>query len=371
MSEIQIPFFSFEPMHSPIREDILDTFSACYDRNWYVLGQEVQQFEAEYASWNGTRHAIGVASGLDALILALRAVGAEPGREVIVPSNAYIACWLAVAATGATIVPAEPDPETHNLEARAVEAVLGPNTLAVMPVHLFGQSCVLEPLMSLAKRHSFYVVEDNAQAHGAGSSGMKTGSVGHINATSFYPTKNLGALGDGGAVTTQDDRLAEFVRTYRNYGSEKKYYNRYTGINSRLDEVQAAILRIKLRQLDAWTKQRQALAARYCSALEGIPEIQLPVTAPGCTHVWHLFVIRCARRDALQQYLKERGIQTMIHYPVPPHLQKAFAHLGFFKGQFPIAEQLAASSLSLPFFPGMTIEQIELVSAALRQFYRK
>lgn len=348
---------------------MLAALTAGYDSHWYVLGPAVEQFEAAYAKWNGVQHTIGVASGLDALSIALKAAGAGPGREVIVPSNAYIACWLAVAATGATIVPAEPDPATHNLDPHAAAPLCTMQTAAIMPVHLFGQACVMAPLLEMAQKHGFYVVEDNAQAQGARCDGQRTGSIGHLNATSFYPTKNLGALGDAGALTTNDVHQAQFARAYRNYGSEQKYFNRYAGVNSRLDELQAAALLVKLRHLDRWNQERSVLAQRYLEGLGAVPEIALPHVAPGCTHVWHLFVIRTAYRDALRQFLTNKGIQTMVHYPLPPHLQEAFVHLGFRKGQFPIAEQLAQTSLSLPLYPGMPAGHANRVIDAIRQFF--
>lgn len=361
-----IPFYSFAPAHQAIRDEALAAMTRCYDSNWYVLGEQVQQFEAEYAQWNGTRYAAGVASGLDALHIALKALGIGPGQEVIVASNAYIACWLAIAATGAAIVPVEPDPGTYNIDPRAVEKAISPRTAAVMPVHLFGQSCDMQPLLDLAQLHGFFIVEDNAQAHGARCVGRLSGSMGHINATSFYPTKNLGALGDGGAITTDNDELARFAKAFRNYGSEKKYFNEYAGLNSRLDELQAAVLRVKLKRLDEWNRQREQLAQLYMENLRGLEGLQLPQIAPDCTHVWHIFVVQCENRDALQSHLAKQSIQTMIHYPVPPHLQRAFAHLEFREGQFPIAERLARRSLSLPLFPGMTKEQVERVCEAIK-----
>lgn len=364
---MMIPFYSFEPAHRDIRAEVLEALTGCYDSNWYVLGEQVQQFETEYAQWNGVQHAVGVASGLDALHIALKALDIGPGQEVVVASNAYIACWLAIAATGATIVPAEPDPDTHNLDPRTVEEALSPRTAAIMPVHLFGQACDMQPLLRLAERRGLFIVEDNAQAHGARCAGNLTGSMGHVNATSFYPTKNLGALGDGGALTTGSDALARFARTYRNYGSEQKYYNEYAGLNSRLDEMQAAVLRIKLKHLADWNRRREQLAMLYLEGLKGVEDLQLPLIAPDCTHVWHIFVVQCDRRDALQAHLATQGIQTMIHYPVPPHRQQAFAHLGFKDGQFPVAERLARRSLSLPLFPGMTTAQVEQVCEAIKK----
>lgn len=364
---MMIPFYSFDPAHRAIRAEVLQAMAGCYDSNWYVLGEQVQQFETEYAQWNGVQHAVGVASGLDALQIALKALDIGPGQEVVVASNAYIACWLAIAATGATIVPAEPDPYTHNLDPRAAAAALSARTAAIMPVHLFGQACDMQPLLGLAERRGIFIVEDNAQAHGARCAGSLTGSMGHVNATSFYPTKNLGALGDGGALTTGSDALARFARVYRNYGSAQKYYNEYAGLNSRLDEMQATVLRVKLKHLADWNRQREQLALLYLEGLKDVEGLQLPQIAPDCTHVWHIFVVQCDRRDALQTHLAKQGIQTMIHYPVPPHRQQAFAHLGFKDGQFPVAERLARRNLSLPLFPGMTAAQVEQVCEAIKE----
>ena len=367
-AHVPIPFFNLEPMHRAIRAEALAALAAVYDSNWYVLGEQLRQFEQAYAAWQGVRHTIGVASGLDALHIALKALGIGRGQEVIVPSNTYIATWLAVSSVGATIVPAEPDPHTWNLDPAAVEAAITPRTTAVLPVHLFGQACRMDALMALARRNGLTVVEDNAQAHGARCKGQLTGSFGHLNATSFYPTKNLGALGDAGALTTDSDGYADFARSYRNYGSQVKYRNEYRGINSRLDEMQAALLSVKLRRLDAWNQERARLAERYLKNLCGLPQIELPRGAAGCTHVWHLFVIQCTRRDALQQYLSAAGIQTLVHYPMAPHLQKAYETLHFRAGQFPVAERLARNSLSLPLYPGMPHAHADRVCAVIRRF---
>ncbi len=363
-----IPFLDLAPQHAALRAEVLEALAEVYDSHWYILGAELRNFETEFARWNSVGQAVGVASGLDALHIALKALGVGPGREVIVPSNTYIASWLAVSSVGAVPVPVEPDPSTWNLTAAGAVAAITRRTAAILPVHLFGQACEMGPLLELAGQHGLSIVEDNAQGHGARYRGQLTGSFGQVNATSFYPTKNLGALGDAGAVTTNSDALAAFARTYRNYGSIEKYRNEMPGINSRLDEMQAAVLRIKLRYLETWTAQRKNLAQQYLHALAEVPGIELPRIAPDCTHVWHLFVVQCPRRDALQRHLAERGIQTLVHYPVPPHLQPAYAPLGFRTGDFPLAERLAAESLSLPLFPGMTAEQVERVCAAVREF---
>ena len=365
---MQVPFLSFEPQHAPLREAMQRAFARVYDSHWYVLGPEVGQFEQEYAAFSQVGHAVGVANGLDALVLALRALEIGPGDEVIVPSNTYIATWLAVTQVGATPVPVEPDPATSNLDPARLEAALTPRTRAIMPVHLYGQACRMSEIMAIATRHRLYVVEDNAQAQGAAFAGQLTGSYGHINATSFYPGKNLGALGDAGAITTNDAGLAQKVRVLRNYGSQQKYHNEVVGYNSRLDELQAALLRVKLPELPEWTRQRQQVAAWYGQHLTGIAGLRLPAVAAGATHVYHLYVVHTPRRDALQQHLAAQGIGTLIHYPVPPHRQQAYAGLNMPAGAFPIAEELADTCLSLPLWPGMTEAHVAAVAAAIRSF---
>ncbi|MBT9393961.1 DegT/DnrJ/EryC1/StrS family aminotransferase [Hymenobacter sp. NST-14] len=365
---MQVPFLSFQPQHAPIREEIMAAVGRVYDSYWYVLGEEVTRFERAYSDFNQVAHTVGVANGLDALVLALRALGIGPGDEVLVPSNTYIATWLAVTQVGATPVPVEPDPATSNLDPARLEAALTARTRAIMPVHLYGQACAMGPIMALARRHNLLVVEDNAQAQGAAFEGQLTGSFGQINATSFYPGKNLGALGDAGAVTTNDAGLAQQVRVLRNYGSQQKYYNEVVGYNSRLDELQAAVLQVKLRYLAEWTRQRQQVASWYDEHLADIAGLRLPAVATGATHVYHLYVVHTPVRDALQQHLTARGIGTMIHYPVPPHRQQAYAALQLPAGSLPIAEQLAATCLSLPMFPGMTEVQVAAVAAGIRSF---
>lgn len=367
-SPLSIPFLSFAPQHEPLRQEILAALARVYDSGWYVLGDEVAAFEREYAAFNRVPHAVGVANGLDALTLALRALGIGPGDEVLVPSNTYIATWLAVTHVGAVPVPVEPDPATGNLDPARLAASLTPRTRAIMPVHLYGQACRMTEIMEVARQHGLPVVEDNAQAQGAAFDGRLTGSFGALNATSFYPGKNLGALGDAGAVTTADGRLAEQVRVLRNYGSAQKYHNEVIGYNSRLDELQAAVLRVKLGHLASWTAQRQQVAAWYGQHLAGIDGLRLPQVAPGATHVYHLYVVHTPRRDALQQHLAAQGIGTLIHYPVPPHRQPAYAGLGRPAGALPIAEALAATCLSLPLWPGMAEAQVAAVAAAVRAF---
>ena len=363
-----VPFLTFQPQHVPVREEIMAAVGRVYDSYWYVLGDEVKNFERAYSAFNHVPHTIGVANGLDALVLALRVLEIGPGDEVIVPSNTYIATWLAVTQVGATPVPVEPDPATSNLDPALIEAAITPRTRAIMPVHLYGQACRMTEIMAIARRHQLHVVEDNAQAQGATFDGQTTGSFGAVNGTSFYPGKNLGALGDAGAVTTTSAELDQKVRVLRNYGSQQKYYNEVVGYNSRLDELQAAVLGVKLQHLPDWTRQRQQVAAWYGQHLAGIEGLRLPTVADGATHVYHLYVVHTERRDALQQHLTAQGIGTLIHYPVPPHRQQAYQALGLEPGRFPIAEELAATCLSLPMWPGMTEAHVGAVAAAVRSF---
>ncbi|SDY70539.1 DegT/DnrJ/EryC1/StrS family aminotransferase [Hymenobacter psychrophilus] len=366
---MQVPFLSFQPQHEPVREEIMAAVGRVYDSYWYVLGEEVKKFEQAYSEFNQVAHTVGVANGLDALVLALRVLDIGPGDEVIVPSNTYIATWLAVTQVGATPVPVEPNPVTSNLDPARIGAALTPRTRAIMPVHLYGQACEMGTIMALATEHNLHVVEDNAQSQGAAFDGQLTGSFGAVSGTSFYPGKNLGALGDAGAVTTNDAALDQKVRVLRNYGSQQKYYNEVVGYNSRLDELQAAVLDVKLRHLPEWTRQRQQVAAWYDQHLADIPDLRLPVVAAGATHVYHLYVVHTPERESLQRHLTAQGIGTMIHYPVPPHRQQAYATLQLPAGSFPIAEELAASCLSLPMYPGMSEEQVGTVAAGIRSFF--
>jgi dTDP-4-amino-4,6-dideoxygalactose transaminase len=365
-----IPFFSSEAMHAVVRADVIEAMARVYDSQWYVLGQEVTQFEQAYSEFNQVRHTVGVGNGLEALALALRALGISPGDEVLVPSNTYIATWLAVSQVGGTPVPIEPDLATSNLDPTCLEAAITPRTKAIIPVHLYGQPCRMPEIMTLAKRHALVVVEDNAQAQGATYKGQLTGSFGAANGTSFYPTKNLGALGDAGAITTDNGALAEQLRLLRNYGSIQKNHHELLGYNSRLDELQAAVLRVKLTYLAAWTSQRQQLSGWYSKYLAGIPSLRLPTVVDGAVSVWHLYVVHTPQRAALQEHLATQGIGTLVHYPVPPHRQPAYAHMSLPPGALPIAEELAATCLSLPLWPGMTEEMVAMVAQAIRVFYR-
>lgn len=366
---MQVPFLSFAPQHEPIRDEVLTALARVYDAQRYVLGQTVADFESAYAAFNNTTYCVGVANGLDALHLSLKSLSIGPGDEVIVPSNTYIATWLAVSFVGAIPVPVEPNKETFNLDPALVEAAITSRTRAIVPVHLYGQACEMAALMALAKRYNLLVIEDNAQAQGAAFEGQLTGSFGQVSGTSFYPGKNLGALGDAGAITTNDADLNLKLRSLRNYGSQEKYYNEIIGHNSRLDEIQAAVLAVKLQHLPTWTKQRQATAGLYDQHLVGLGDLVLPIIATGSTHVYHLYVVRTAHRSALQEHLAQHEIGTIIHYPVPPHLQQAYADLNMKPGRFPIAEELADTCLSLPMWPGMKEEHVAAVASAVRSFY--
>lgn len=371
MSQQGIPFFSVSAMHAAVRAEILAATARVYDAGWYVLGPEVTQFEQAYSAFNQVAHTVGVGNGLEALTLALRALDIGPGDEVLVPSNTYIATWLAVSHVGAVPVPVEPDFATSNLDPNRLAAAVTSRTRAIMPVHLYGQPCRMPEIITLASQYGLLVIEDNAQAHGATFAGQLTGSFGMASGTSFYPTKNLGALGDAGAVTTNDAELAQRLRQLRNYGADQKNQHDLPGYNSRLDEWQAAVLRIKLRCLPAWTAQRRELAAWYTDYLATIPGLRLPTVAPGAAPVWHLYVVHTTRRDALRQYLAACGIETLIHYPTPPHRQPAYAHLGLASGTLPIAEKLAATCLSLPLWPGMTEQMVAEVATSIRRFYQR
>lgn len=336
------------------------------DSGWYVLGKEVESFEREYAEYMGSKHCVGLNNGLDSLTLSLRAMGIGKGDEVIVPANTFIATVIGVVENGATPVFVEPD-EYYNLDADKIEEHITQKTKAMIVVHLYGQAANMQKIRDIADRHQLYLIEDCAQAHAASFHGKMIGTWGDVGCFSFYPTKNLGAFGDGGAIITNNDKIAARMRMIRNYGCSRKYHNEVKGVNSRLDEIQAALLRVKLGHLKELTEARRNSAERY---LEGIhnAEVVLPQIREGATHVWHLFVVRCQRRDVLQAYLLEKGIQTQIHYPIPPHLQECYKDLRCHKGEFPITEQYAREVLSLPLFHGMTDEEIQYVIDAVNAF---
>ena len=362
---MNIPFLDLGAAYRELKTEIDAAIHRVMDSGWYILGPEVEAFEAEWAAYCEADHAVGLANGLDALILALRALDVGAGHEVIVPSNTYIATWLAVTAVGARPVPVEPDPATYNIDPTRIAAAITPATRAILPVHLYGQPADLDPILALARQHGLAVVEDAAQAHGARYKGRRIGGHGDVVCWSFYPGKNLGALGDGGAVTTNRADLADRIRVLRNYGSRVKYVNEVQGVNSRLDPIQAAVLRTKLPHLDAWTDRRRAIAAAYAEGLRDSGLI-LPHVPDWADPAWHLYVVRSPGRDALQKKLAEANVGTLIHYPIPPHMQQGYGDLGLAPDALPLARKLASEVLSLPMGPQMSIEDANQVAAAIR-----
>lgn len=366
---MKVPFLNLGAINRQYQTEFSAAQQAVLDSGWFIMGPQLEAFEKEFAAYCQVSHAIGVANGLDALILILKAMDIGPGDEVIVPTNTYIATWLAASHVGAIPVGVEPDEHTYNLDPTQIEKAITPRTKAIIAVHLYGQAANMGPIMALAEHHGLRVIEDAAQAHGARLSGQRTGGLGHAAGFSFYPGKNLGALGDGGAVTTNDPVLFERIRTLRNYGSATKYYNDEIGYNSRLDELQAAFLRIKLRDLDHQNKIRQNIADQYTEGFKDLP-LTLPRFDSTQEPVWHLYVVRSSQRTALVDHLNACGVGTVIHYPVAPHLQKAYQHLQLTQGMFPLAETLQDEVLSLPVDPTMTQSQIEHVIQSVRGFFR-
>jgi dTDP-4-amino-4,6-dideoxygalactose transaminase len=360
-----VPFLDVKAAYEELKDKIDNAVARVLASGWYLLGEEITAFEREFGAYCDVKHCIGVANGLDALHLILRAMEIGPGDEVIVPANTYIATWLAVSYAGATPVPVEPSELTYNIDPALIESAITPRTKAIMPVHLYGQPAEMEPITAIAHKHGLRVIEDAAQAQGARYQGKRTGGLADAAGFSFYPGKNLGALGDAGAVTTNDDRVAEQVRLLRNYGSAVKYQHQLKGFNSRLDEIQAAILRVKLEHLDEWNSRRQRVAELYQQQLSNA-DVVLPQCADACEPVWHVFVVRSRQRDALQNYLSANGIGTLIHYPTPPHLQPAYVDLGYRRGAFPLSERIAAEVLSLPIGPHLSLQTIDYVSSAAR-----
>ena len=362
-----IPFLDLKRLHFELREALDSAYHRVIDSGCFIMGPELQAFEGEFARYCGVDHCIGVGNGLDALKLLLQAYGIGPGDEVIVPSNTFIATWLAVSQVGARPVPVEPDPATYNMDPAQAARAVTPRTRAIMPVHLYGQTADMDPLMDLAAQHGLAVIEDAAQSQGARYKGRLAGGLGHSAGTSFYPGKNLGALGDAGAVLTNDDAVADRVRTLRNYGSRVKYEHEQAGVNSRLDELQAAFLREKLRVLEAWNEQRRRLAGLYDQGLQGLDGLRLPTVASWALPVWHLYVVATRQREALRAHLEQRGIGTLIHYPKPPHLQSCYPE--FAGRDLPLATRLSGEVLSLPISPYMTDAEVAEVVAAVREFF--
>lgn len=365
---MNIPYMTMKVMNEELSVDMEKKFESVYRDSNFIMGKELEAFEEEFAAYCGTKYAVGCGNGLDALYLILEAMGIGKGDEVIVPSNTYIATALAVSRTGALPVFVEPGENTYTINPELIEEKITPRTRAIMAVHLYGRTCDMDGINKVAEKHGLKVIEDSAQSHGAEYKGKKSGDLGYASGFSFYPGKNLGALGDGGAVTTNDPELARKVRVLRNYGSEKKYYNEYQGTNSRLDEIQAGFLRVKLPNLDKWNRERNAIAAQYLAEMKN-PLVKLPL--PGNSEhytVWHIFPVMCERRDELQKFLADNGIGSLCHYPVPMHMQRAYKELGYKQGDFPIAENISRCELSIPLFYGMTEDEIAHVISTVNSF---
>ncbi len=365
---IKVPFLNLRGLYDDLKPELDEAYQRVMNSGWYIHGNEVKDFEKEFAAYCDVADCVGVASGLDALHLTLRAFDIGEGDEVIVPSNTFIATWLAVSHAGATPVSVDPDEKTFNIDPRLIEAAITPKTKAIIPVHLYGQSADMDAIMQIANQYGLIVVEDAAQAHGARYKGKRVGGLGHAAAFSFYPGKNLGAFGDAGAVVSNDLELVERVRVLGNYGSKIKYQNEVLGWNSRLDELQASFLRVKLRKIDAWNQTRREIANCYFSVLGKDRRFTLPVTGKDFEHVWHLFVIRHSRRDELQKHLSNNGIETMVHYPMPPALQNAYSSLGMTCDESSLCKKMHREVLSLPIDPSLSISQIERVAALILDF---
>ncbi len=365
---MKVPFLDLEAAYLELKDELDAAYQRVMKSGWYILGEEVEAFEREFADYCGVKHCIGVGNGLEALHLILRGYGIGAGDEVIVPANTYIATWLAVSYAGATPVPVEPNLQTYNIAHEYIEAAITEKTKAILPVHLYGQPADMDAINEVARKHNLKVIEDAAQAQGASYKGKLTGSLGDAAGFSFYPGKNLGAYGDAGAVTTNDDNLAEQIRLLRNYGSRNKYYNEVKGYNSRLDPLQAAFLRVKLKHLDEWNIRRATVVKHYLEKISDIFELVLPFVPERVEPAWHLFVIRHQERDELRKYLENAGVGIVIHYPVPPHLSDAYKDLSWTTGSFPVSEKIANTILSLPLSPHMEIAQIDKVCQVLKSF---
>jgi dTDP-4-amino-4,6-dideoxygalactose transaminase len=359
-----IPFLNLRDSYLELKPEIDAAVARVLDSGWYILGPEVEAFEREYAEYCQADHCVGLADGLDALHLGLKAMGVGPGDEVIVPSNTYIATWLAVSQCGAVPVPVEPDERTYNINPILIEQAITPRTKVILPVHLYGQPADMDSILAIAKKHGLFVLEDGAQAHGAEYKDRKIGAHGDIVTWSFYPGKNLGAVGDGGAITTDNAELADKIRVLRNYGSRVKYVNEVRGVNSRLDPIHAAALRVKLKYLDEWNARRAALAVQYLQGLQ-VTDLVLPFVPEWAKPAWHLFVVRSKNRESLQKHLEHNGIGSLIHYPIPPHRQQAYQDAGYSVGAFPLAEAMADEVLSLPMGPQLPSESVAVAIAAI------
>ena len=364
---MKIPFSTFERMHNEMQDDIRGAFERVFNSGWFIQGNECKEFEKEFAKYCNTKFCVGTGNGLESLSLVIKAMGIGEGDEVIVPAHTFIATALAVKYAGATPVFVEVREDTYLIDEKLIEEKITNRTKAIIVVHLYGQMAEMEPILEIAKKHGLYVVEDAAQAHGAKHNGMVAGSVGDAAGFSFYPGKNLGALGDAGATVTNNEEIAKKVRALGNYGSSEKYVHKYQGINSRLDEMQAAFLGEKLKRLDVWTEERIRIADKYYSGINN-SQIILPTVGKGNMHVYHIFAIRCERRDELQEYLKDRGIGTVIHYPIPMHMQKCYENLGIREGELPIAEEISKTELSIPMYYGMTEEEVDYVIDKINEF---
>lgn len=368
MSKMSVPFAIFQPMHDELRAELDAAYNRVMDNSYFIQGKECEAFDKEFAEYCDAKYCVGVANGLDALLLVLKALEIGAGDEVIVPSNTFIATALAVSYTGATPVFVEPEIETYNIDVNRIEAAITDKTKAIMPVHLQGRPADMDPIMEIAKKHNLWVIEDAAQAHGTLYKGKKVGTLGDAAGFSFYPGKNLGALGDGGAVVTNNKEIADKVRALGNYGSDYKYHHIYKGTNSRLDEIQAAFLRVKLPALDKWNAARVDIAQKYFEGINN-PKIVLPLApSDDFGHIYHVFVVRCKERDELEKYLADNGIGTVKHYPYPMHLQDCYADLGIKQGDLPIAEEISNTVLSLPMYYGMTEEQVQYVIDVINKF---
>jgi len=371
MNKKEISFLDLHAQYQQLRSELDSAYFRVMESGWYILGGEVEAFEWEFAAYTGSKHCVGVGNGLEALQLILMGYGIGAEDEVIVPANTYIASWLAVSYTGARPVPVEPDPGTYNIDPGLIEQAITPRTKAIMPVHLYGQPVEMEIIWQVAEKYQLKIIEDAAQAHGGWYRDRMAGNLGDAAGFSFYPSKNLGAFGDAGAAVTNDDELADKVLVLRNYGSRTKYYNEVKGHNSRLDPLQAAFLRVKLRHLDDWNQRRDRIAKHYLDNLRLIPDLGLPQVPADVVPVWHLFVVSHPERDRLQAYLKDQGIGTLIHYPVPPHLSEAYRELGCRAGDFPITEKMANTFLSIPIGPHLSIDDADYVIEKIREFCLK